>query len=206
MNLPMFFRSRRGDMVGFLKQLVLAESPTSDKKAVDACSAVFLTKCGRLGVRHTRFPQRGLGDFHLLEYPAKDDDRLDGRLLVLTHIDTVWPVGRLAAMPFYLQGEKIFGPGVLDMKAGLVLAASALGALRELNIRPRRRIALFINSAEETGCEEAHEIIRAQAKAADRVLCLEPALPGRGVENPAQGPTRRPGGRRRCRGPWRLSR
>ncbi|MBN1938896.1 MAG: M20/M25/M40 family metallo-hydrolase [Candidatus Aminicenantes bacterium] len=178
MNYQQFFRSRRGEMVGFLKQLVLAESPTSDKKAVDACSAIFLANCGRHGVRHTRFPQRGRGDFHLLEYPARDDDRLDGRLLVLTHIDTVWPVGRLAKMPFYLQGDKIFGPGVLDMKAGLVLAASALGALRELNLRPRRRIAMFLNSAEETGSEEAHEIIRAQAKAADRVLCLEPALPG----------------------------
>jgi len=178
MNLPLFFRSRRGEMIGFLKELVLAESPTNDKKAVDACGAVFLAKCGRLGVRVTRFPQRARGDFHLIEYPAKEDDRLDGRLLLLAHSDTVWPVGRLAAMPFYLQGEKIYGPGVLDMKAGLVLVASALGALRELNLRPRRRIALFLNSAEETGCEDAHEIIRAQAKAADRVLCLEPALPG----------------------------
>jgi len=178
MNLQVFFRSRRGDMVGFLKQLVLAESPTSDKKAVDACSSIFLTKCGRLGVRHTRFPQRGRGDFHLLEYPAKDDERLDGRLLVLTHIDTVWPVGRLAKMPFYVQGEKIFGPGVLDMKAGLVLAYFALRSLRELNLRPRRRLALFINSAEEIGCVESHETIKTLAKAADRVLCLEPALPG----------------------------
>ncbi len=178
MNLQVFFRSRRGEMVGFLKELVLAESPTSEKKAVDACSALFLAKCGRLGVRHTRFPQHGRGDFHLLEYPAKDDDRFEGRLLVLTHADTVWPVGRLASMPFYLQGDKIFGPGVLDMKAGLVLAASALGALRELNLRPRRRIAVFVNSSEETGCEEARAIIRAQAKASDRVLCLEPAMPG----------------------------
>jgi len=96
----------------------------------------------------------------------------------LTHIDTVWPVGRLAKMPFYVQGEKIFGPGVLDMKAGLVLAYFALRSLRELNLRPRRRLALFINSAEEIGCVESHETIKTLAKAADRVLCLEPALPG----------------------------
>jgi len=178
MNFPIYFRSRQGEMVGLLKELVRAESPTNDKKAVDACAAVFLEKCGRVGVRHTRFPQRATGDFHLLEYPAKEDDRLDGRLLVLTHIDTVWPVGTLARMPFYLQGEKIFGPGALDMKAGLVLTYFALRALRELNLRPRRRLAVFINAAEETGSGAAEEIIRIQAKAADRVVCLEPALRG----------------------------
>ena len=178
MNLPIYFRSRQGEMVGFLKELTLAESPTGDKKAVDACSAVFLSKCSRIGVKHTRYSQHDRGDFHLLEYPAKTGDRLDGRLLILTHIDTVWPVGRLARMPFYLQGDKVFGPGVLDMKAGLVLSYFALRALRELNLSPRRRVALFINSSEEAGCDEADEIIRAQAKAADRVLCLEPSLPG----------------------------
>ncbi|MHB8055510.1 MAG: M20/M25/M40 family metallo-hydrolase [Candidatus Aminicenantales bacterium] len=178
MNLPIYFRSRQGEMVGLLKELVLAESPTSDKKAVDACAAVFLSKCGRIGVRHTRYPQRGTGDFHLLEYPAKDDDRLDGRLLILTHADTVWPVGTLARMPFYVQGDKIFGPGALDMKAGLVLTYFALRALRELNLRPRRQVAVFVNAAEETGSDEAADIIRALAKSADRVVCFEPALPG----------------------------
>jgi glutamate carboxypeptidase len=187
MNLPIYFRSRQGEMVSFLKELTLAESPTGDKKAVDACSAVFLSKCSRLGVKHTRYPQRGHGDFHLLEYPAKTDDRLEGRLLILTHVDTVWPVGRLDRMPFYLQGDKIFGPGVLDMKAGLVLSYFALRALRELNLLPRRRVALFLNSSEETGCDEANEIIRAQAKAADRVLCLEPALPGGALKTQRKG-------------------
>jgi glutamate carboxypeptidase len=81
-------------------------------------------------------------------------------------------------MPFYLQGEKIFGPGALDMKAGLVLTYFALRALRELNLRPRRRVAVFINAAEETGSDEADDLIRTQAKAADRVVCLEPSLPG----------------------------
>jgi glutamate carboxypeptidase len=187
MDLQMYFRSRQGEMIGLLKELVLHESPSGDKKAVDACAAVFLEKSARIGVKITRFPQRGHGDFHLLEYPAKDDDRLDGRLLILTHIDTVWPVGRLSKMPFYVQGDKIFGPGVLDMKAGLVLAHVALRTLRELNLRPRRRLALFINSAEEIDCPEAQETIRSLAKASDRVLCLEPALPGGGLKIQRKG-------------------
>src|SRR5512143_2943608 len=64
------------------------------------------------------------------------------------------------------------------MKSGLVLAVSALKAMSELNIKPRRRIDLFVNSAEETGSPEAHETITRLARGADAVLCLEPALPG----------------------------
>jgi len=187
MNLPIYFRSRQGEMAAFLKELVLAESPTGDKKAVDACSSLVLSRCARIGVKHTRYPLRDRGDFHLLEYPSKADDRLEGRLLLLTHIDTVWPVGRLARMPFYLQGGKVFGPGVLDMKAGLVMSYFALRALHELNLKPRRRIALFINSSEEARCPEADEVIRTQAKASDRVLCLEPALPGGALKMQRKG-------------------
>ena len=187
MDFKIYFHSRQGEMLSLLKDLVLHESPTSDKKAVDACSAVLLDRFARLGTKATRFPQKTVGDFHLIEYPAKDDDALDGRILVLTHIDTVWPVGKIRDMPFYVQGDKAFGPGVLDMKAGLVLVYFALKTIRELNLRPRRRIAIFINSAEEIGCNEAFAQIEALAKPADAVLCLEPALPGGALKTQRKG-------------------
>lgn len=176
MDFRSYFRSRQGEMLGLLKELVLHESPTSDKKAVDACSALLVDRFSRLGSRVTRFAQKSRGDFHLLEVPAKDDPRLDGRILVLGHVDTVWPVGKVEEMPFYIQGDKVFGPGVADMKAGLVVAHAALKAIRELNLRPGRKISLFLNSAEETGDEEARQKIVALAKKSDIILCLEPAL------------------------------
>jgi glutamate carboxypeptidase len=178
MDFRSYYRSRQGEMLSLLKELVFLESPTSDKKAVNACGAVIADRFARIGVKATRFPQKSVGDFLLFEYPAKDDPRLDGRILVLTHIDTVWPVGQLKTMPFYVQGDKVFGPGVLDMKAGLVLAYSALKTIRDLNLKTGRRVAVFVNSAEETGCAEAQKRIEALAKPADVVLCLEPALPG----------------------------
>jgi len=178
MHFQQYFKSRQGEMVGLLKELVGRESPTRDKKAVDACSAYLADRLRAIGAKVTRVPQRKTGDFHVFEYPGREDRSLDGRLLVLTHIDTVWPVGRIEKMPFYLSGDKLFGPGVLDMKAGLVLAVSALRAMTDLNIKPRRRVVLFVNSAEETGSPEAHDMIASLAKGADAVLCLEPALPG----------------------------
>ena len=187
MNFNQYFKSRQGEMINLLKDLVQRESPTSDKKAVDACSSYLIEQFKKIGVKTRKFPQKEVGDFHLVEYPAKEDKSLEGQILVLTHIDTVWPVGKIKKMPFYVSGEKVLGPGVLDMKAGLVLSYFALKTLNELNIRPQKKIAIFINSAEETGNDEAHDIIRKLAKKADSVLCLEPALPGGGLKVQRKG-------------------
>jgi glutamate carboxypeptidase len=187
MNFNQYFKSRQGEMINLLKDLVQRESPSSDKKAVDACSSYLIEQFKKIGVKTRKFPQKEVGDFHLVEYPAKENKSLEGQILVLTHIDTVWPVGKIKKMPFYVSGEKVLGPGVLDMKAGLVLSYFALKTLNELNIRPQKKIAIFINSAEETGNDEAHDIIRKLAKKADSVLCLEPALPGGGLKVQRKG-------------------
>jgi glutamate carboxypeptidase len=178
MNFNLYFKSRQGEMINLLKELVHRESPTSDKKAVDACSGFLADHFKKIGAKITRLPQKMTGDFYTVEFPPREDKRLDEQILVLTHIDTVWPVGKIAKMPFYISGEKVFGPGALDMKGGLVVSYFGLKALNELNLRPRKKIVIFINAAEETGCQEAHDIIRALAKKSRYALCLEPALPG----------------------------
>jgi glutamate carboxypeptidase len=109
------------------------------------------------------------------------------QILVLTHIDTVWPVGRIQNMPFYLSGSKVFGPGVLDMKAGIVMALYAIKTLHELNIDPQKNIVVFLNSAEEIGDVASYEIIRKLAKQSEYVLCLEPSLPGGGLKVQRKG-------------------
>jgi glutamate carboxypeptidase len=107
--------------------------------------------------------------------------------MILTHVDTVWPLGKIEKMPFYVSGDKVFGPGVLDMKAGVVMAIFALKTLNELNIRPGKRIVVFINSAEEIGNDISHEVIRNLSKKMDYILCLEPALPGGALKTQRKG-------------------
>ena len=187
MKFNLYFRSRQNEMVRFLKETVGRESPTRDKKAVDTCSAYVVEEFRKLGSRVQRFPQKEIGDLYVIEYPRPTSRSPEEQTLILTHIDTVWPVGKIVKMPFYISGEKIFGPGVLDMKAGLVMAFFALKALRELNLKPAKRIALFINSAEETGDEAAHDMIRKLARASDAILCLEPALPGGALKTERKG-------------------
>jgi glutamate carboxypeptidase len=176
MDLNMYFKSRQGEMVRLLKTLVQLESPTSDKKAVDRCTEEILRQLSGLGVKVKKFPQKEIGDLFLVEY---DSGKTKARpVLVLGHTDTVWPVGTLKRMPFYLEGDRVYGPGALDMKAGLVQAIFALRAIHSLNLKPRRKIWFFINSAEETGNEESHRQIASLASKSGLVLCLEPGLPG----------------------------
>lgn len=178
MDFIRYFKSRQGEMVSLLKEMVNLESPSSDKKAVDESSSFVVKGFRKLGAKITAFPQEKIGDIYLAEYQPGDPKVKKEQILLLTHVDTVWPVGKINKMPFYIAEKKIYGPGVLDMKAGIVVVLSSLKAMRELKIEPKKRIAVFINSAEEIGSRPSYELIKRLAKKSVYVLCMEPALPG----------------------------
>ena len=178
MDFRLYFRSRQGEMVHLLKQLAMLESPTHDKKAVDACAAFVAREFKRTGCKVTILPQKDIGDLTVAEFAPGRLKDADDEILVLTHIDTVWPVGKIVKMPFYVSGNKLYGPGVLDMKAGVVMLLTALRSLQSLNIKLQKRVTVVVNTAEETGHPAAHDLIRKLARKASLVLCLEPALPG----------------------------
>jgi len=182
-----YFKSRQGEMVNLLKQLVSLESPSIEKKAVDKCSDFIIKEFKKVGAKATRIPQKKIGDLYTVQYPGLKSKAKKEQILVLTHIDTVWPVGKIQNMPFYLSGSKIYGPGVLDMKAGLVMALYAIKTLHELNIELQKNIIIFINSAEEIGDDISYDIIRKLARKSECVLCLEPSLPGGGLKIQRKG-------------------
>jgi len=165
-------------MLNMLKELVQLESPSTDKKAVNKCSSFLVQELKKSGARVTRYPQEEIGDIYTAEYPAKKTKERKEQILLLGHIDTVWPVGKIEEMPFYFSEDKLSGPGVLDMKAGIVMATTALKTLNDLNIIPDKKIVFLVNSAEEIGHKNAYEIIQKLAKKSALVLCLEPAIPG----------------------------
>ena len=96
--------------------------------------------------------------------------------LLLGHCDTVWPLGMLATMPVETRGGRLYGPGVYDMKAGLVQAIFALRALREVRLEPPAAPLLFVNSDEETGSGDSTRWVRLLARRVRRVFVLEPSL------------------------------
>src|SRR4030042_6339759 len=99
MDFNLFFKSRQGEMGHLLKKIVGRESPSHDKKAGDDCSAFVVGEFRKTGAKVTRFPQKEVGDLHLIEFAGPSRPASEGRILVLTHIDTVWPVGTGNKMP-----------------------------------------------------------------------------------------------------------
>jgi glutamate carboxypeptidase len=178
MNFQRIFQARQGQMIRLLRTLVHLESPTSDKKAVDACQACLASLFKKAGMKVVRIPMRRIGDLLLIESKPAGAASRRKPLLILAHADTVWPVGQIKTMPFILRRDRAYGPGALDMKAGLVQAYFILRTIRELGLRPRRPIQVFINSAEETGQTDSRSWIMKLARKAWAVLCLEPSLPG----------------------------
>ena len=116
MDFNLYFKSRQGEIANLLKKLVHLESPTSDKKAVDACTAFVVQEFRKLGAKVIRLPQKDIGDLCVIETSAKDRSASRDQILVLTHADTVWPVGKIERMPFYISGKEV---SLEDMRLSL---------------------------------------------------------------------------------------
>jgi glutamate carboxypeptidase len=128
----------------------------------------------RAGLRVKRYPGRVSAGM-LFARPEEKRPGLPWQLLV-GHCDTVWPVGTLRQMPVRVEGETVLGPGVFDMKGGLVQMLYALRAVRELDLEPPACCAVLINSDEEIGSPDSTPLIRRLARRAARAFVLEPAF------------------------------
>lgn len=169
-----YLHSRRGEMVNLLKQCVLAESPST---VPTAQKQVFSLLKDALRTRHFRvrlIPGQNTGG-HLLAIPKQRIKR-QPRQLLLGHCDTVWPLNTLETMPLVEQNGKLYGPGVYDMKGGLIQTIFALESLLYYDLIPTVTPIFFINSDEEIGSKESTPYIRQLAQRCDRVFVMEPSL------------------------------
>ncbi|HEY8550306.1 MAG TPA: M20 family metallopeptidase [Vicinamibacterales bacterium] len=168
-------------LIDTIEALVRAESPSHDKAAVDACVSELARIAAGAGLRVTRLPVAEAGDHLRIEIGEGDS-----QLLLLGHTDTVWPVGTLAVMPIRREGDRLYGPGVYDMKAGLALGLLALRAVAASLDRPPH-VVLLATSDEEVGSATSRALIEEEARRSKAVLVLEPALEGGGVKTGRKG-------------------
>ena len=173
-------------MLRLLRELVEIESPSSEKAAVDRCGARVATEWKHRGARVRIIRQRTVGNIVRAEIATRG--RADGQILVLGHLDTVYPIGTLSRTPFRISGGRAWGPGTFDMKGGMVLALFAVDALRAARVKLRRKFVFLWTGDEEIGSNASRRTIEAEARGSDAVLVLEPAL---GIEGRAK--TRRKG-------------
>jgi glutamate carboxypeptidase len=172
-DLLRFCEAEREWLLELVEALVELESPSDDKAAVDACGRELERRLRALGARVERLPRAEAGD--LVAAEIGDGPR---RVLLLGHLDTVWPVGQLAVMPYRREQGRIYGPGVYDMKAGVALGLLAVRALVETGRAGALRVAMLWTSDEEIGSRASRGAIEEAARRSRAVLVLEPALPG----------------------------
>ena len=172
-------RKREREMVRLLGEFVRCESPSGDKAAVDRFGATVAREWRRRGAKVKILTQRVRGNHLRIEWPDATE-RDDGQILVLGHLDTVYPLGTIAKMPFRVAGGKAWGPGTFDMKGGLVLALGAVDALRATGMQPQKRVVFLWTSDEEIGSETSRRAIEREARKSDAVLVLEPSLGRKG--------------------------
>jgi glutamate carboxypeptidase len=173
------------DMLRVLRRFVISESPSLEKAVADRCCTVVAKEWRKSSAHVERIPQKYRGD-HLRITFATDNSRPAGQLLVLGHYDTVYSTGTLKEMPFRISGGKAYGPGIFDMKAGIVQALFALQALQRARLRPKKQIVLVWTSDEEIGSESSRKLIETEARRSDAVLVLEPSFGPRGLVKTAR--------------------
>ena len=172
-------KPRGPQMLATLRRFVLAESPSLEKAAADRCCRLIAEEWGKHDVHVERITQNHRGDHLRITYWS-NKSRPAGQLLVLGHYDTVYSSGTLRKMPFRVSAGKVFGPGIFDMKAGIVQALFALQALRETNAPLRKRIVFLWTSDEEIGSESSRKLFETEARRSDAVFVLEPSFGPRG--------------------------
>jgi glutamate carboxypeptidase len=174
MDLQAILRSvetKRHWMRNNLRDLVCQESPSNDRLAVNFANAMVERFVGDLEGRSKHHKQKSFGDILEIRFGSPRTRRKP--ILLLGHLDTVWPLGTLKTMPWREADGRYWGPGVLDMKAGIVMALAAISTLRELRLA--RPTNLLLNSEEEVGSPVSRAITERLALQSEAVFVLEPA-------------------------------
>lgn len=160
-------------MLETLEALVRSESPSTDKAAADAYAEMIAARFTGLGAQISLVQNQTNGAQVKAGFGSSQGGAKKTGLL-LCHYDTVWPPGTIDRMPFRIEGDQAFGPGIYDMKASHVMVEYALRAVAELGMQLPRPIEVLFTSDEEIGSLTSRALIESSARQAEYVLVMEP--------------------------------
>jgi len=187
-NLLAHFECQKSEMIEFTRWLVEQESMSREASALKRIAENLGERLASIGGEVELFHDAARGTTLRARFASSGDDGKDRKpLLIVGHLDTVWPLGTLAARPFRIEQEKAFGPGIFDMKAGVMLSFFAMRAIRELGLSKRRNTTLLMTCDEETGSTFSRPLIEDEARWARAALVLEPPIPGGTVKTGRKG-------------------
>jgi glutamate carboxypeptidase len=166
------------DMLAGLRTWVECESPTFDAAAVNRMMDLASRSLILAGARVERVPGRmGFGDCVRATFPHERPH--EPGILVMGHLDTVHPAG--VDLKFRREGNRAWGPGILDMKGGNYLALEAIRQIQKAGIHTKLPVTVLFTSDEEVGSPSTRDLIEAEAARHKYVLIPEPARPDGGV-------------------------
>ena len=164
-----------------LQSWVEVESPTFDKNAVNRMMDLCSNFLAEMGGRLERIPgKNNLGDCLRATFNETPENFNSPGILIMGHMDTVHPIGTLKKLPFRIDGEKCFGPGIFDMKSGNLIAMEAVKMLIGKGDLPNLKITILITSDEEIGSPSTRGLIESESLRSKYVLVPEPGLPDGG--------------------------
>ncbi|SFM04788.1 glutamate carboxypeptidase [Bradyrhizobium sp. NFR13] len=166
--------SQQQPMIDLLRDVVNIDSGSFDKEGVDAVGARFEQHFAEYGIETWREPHDVYGDavHGLITKPGSNEKPI----LLMGHRDTVFPKGEVAKRPFTIKGNLAHGPGVADMKAGVVINVFVAAALKKFDAAPCP-IKLLITGDEEIASRSSRPIIEREGRAARAVYNSEPGRP-----------------------------
>lgn len=167
-----FMDEKRDQMYESLKEIVQHESPSHEKELLDKLAEWISNQFEKLTGGKTNIIQNEQYGNHVVGEVGTGDKQL----LVLAHFDTVWKKGTLDKIPFSIKNGIARGPGVFDMKAGLIQALYALHAIKELGTQLNKKIVCIFDGDEEIGNPSSQQLIEDEAKKSEAVFVLEPAM------------------------------
>ena len=186
------FEERREEILSFIRWLVEQESMSREAEATTRIAENLGDRLAGDGAQIDLFRDPTFGTTLRAHFPVGPgdpghEDEVAGPLLVVGHLDTVWPLGTLARRPFTISADRAYGPGIFDMKAGVTLATFAMRALKEFGRRPKRPVTFLMTCDEETGSHFSRGLIEDEARHAAAALVLEPPVPGGSIKTARKG-------------------
>lgn len=180
-----YFSARQENLLAGVRALVEQESPTGNAAATTAIIAKLKTRLDAIGAA-TKLHETERGA-HLVSRMTFGQSLRDAPVLLLGHVDTVWPLATLTRSRFRLENGRAFGPGIFDMKSGVEVMVAALEAIHELDLKPWREIRILLSCDEESGSTTSRDLITSEASDCAAVFVLEPSLPGGKVKTARKG-------------------
>ncbi|WP_081976167.1 M20 family metallopeptidase [Ureibacillus manganicus] len=166
-----FVYEKKNEMLQLIEQLVNIDSGSYYKKGVDQVGSILKEKYEELGFVVDVKEEKEFGNNMVIQHKNAKDPKI----ILVAHMDTVFPEGTVANRPFHIEGSRAYGPGVVDMKASQVELIYAIKALQKIDSKSVENIQIILNGDEEIGSITSRPLIEKHSIGKEYALIMEPA-------------------------------